>query len=102
MNVKDLFREVKYPIELFDSNGNKIYWENSTYDWFKREFDSNGNKIYYEGSSGYWAKREYDADGNEIYVENRSGVQLDKRKPTEMSIKELEEKLGIKNLKVTK
>ena len=28
--------------------------------------DSNGNLIYYENSTGFWAKREYDADGKEI------------------------------------
>lgn len=35
------------PIELFDSNGNEIYYEGSLF-WIKREFDSNNNQIYFE------------------------------------------------------
>ena len=37
---------------LYDSNGNKIYHEQSNGFWSKQEFDSNGNKIYYENSDG--------------------------------------------------
>ena len=29
MKVKDLFREVKYPIKLYNEQGQKIYYENS-------------------------------------------------------------------------
>ncbi|MBC8147049.1 MAG: hypothetical protein H8E98_03590 [Bacteroidetes bacterium] len=52
MKIKELFREVKFPIYLYDKNGNQIYFENSDGYWEKREYDSNGNKIYFENSNG--------------------------------------------------
>ena len=42
-------------------------------------YDSNGNKIYYEGSDGYWSKREYDSNGNQIYRESSNGTIIDNR-----------------------
>ena len=42
-------------------------------------YDSNGNKIYYEGSDGYWSKREYDSNGNQIYHESSNGTIIDNR-----------------------
>ena len=66
--------------QMFNSNGNEIYFEESTGFWGKKEYDSNGNKIYFENSDGYWSKREYDSNGNEIYLEASSmGVVFDKR-----------------------
>ena len=46
LNVKE------FPFEIKDSNGNKIYYENSEGYWIKREFDSNGTEIYFEDSIG--------------------------------------------------
>jgi hypothetical protein len=51
----------KGSLYLYDSNGNKIYYEDSDGYWEKREYDSKGNQIYYEDSDGFWIKR---ADGN--------------------------------------
>ena len=65
--------DVKFPIELFDSKGNKTYWEDSTGFWSKREFNSNGKCTYYEDSTGYCSKSEYDTNGNEKYYENSDG-----------------------------
>ena len=42
-------------------------------------YDSNGNKIYFEDSNGYWVKQEFDANGNRIYYENSMGTIIDKR-----------------------
>jgi hypothetical protein len=39
----------------------------------KQEFDTNGNRIYYEDSYGYWVKRDYDSNGNLIYYETSNG-----------------------------
>jgi hypothetical protein len=85
---------------LYDSNGNIIYYENSTGFWVKREYNDNGNEIYYERSDGYWEKqefdvngkviyfedseeywykRDYDAKGNRIYFEDSNGYIVDKR-----------------------
>jgi len=110
----------------YDKNNNEIYFENSECDWGKKEYDSNNNVIYYEHSKGYWekkeydnnnnnntiyyensngdwSKREYDSNNNEIYFENSDdGVIIDKRPKTEFTIKEIEEKLGIKNIKIVK
>ncbi len=71
---------------LFDSNGNKIYYETSDGYWEKRGFDSlDGNIIYFEDSDGFWAKREYDSNGNGIYYENSNGgVRYDNR-PTPLA-----------------
>jgi len=70
-NGKEL--DVKFPIELFDSNGKCTYSENSKGYWIKREFDSNGNRTYYEDSTGYWIKSEFDSNGNNTYHEYSSG-----------------------------
>ena len=58
---------------LYDSNGNRMYYENSIGFWYKREYDSGGKVVYYEDSGGYWRKGEYDSNGNEIYCENSEG-----------------------------
>ena len=63
----------------YDTNGNEIYYENSSGDWSKWEYDTNGNIIYYENSNGYWSKWEYDTNGNEIYFEDSDGVIEDNR-----------------------
>jgi hypothetical protein len=58
----------------YNSNGNEIYHESSTGYWSKYECDANGNQIYYENSEGYWNKSEFDTDGNKIYYEDSDGV----------------------------
>ena len=42
-------------------------------------YDSNGNKTYYENSDGFWSKREYDSNGKRIYFENSTGTVSDNR-----------------------
>jgi hypothetical protein len=63
----------------YDSNNNKIYYENSTGFWSKREYDTNGNEIYYETSNVYWWKQEFDSNGNRIYYEDSTGYIEDNR-----------------------
>ena len=63
----------------YDSNGNQIYHESSDEYWKKIEYDSNGNRIYHESSDGYWSKREYDSNGNQIYRESSNGTIIDNR-----------------------
>ena len=46
LNIKE------FPFVVKDKNGNVIYHENSSGDWYKREYDSKGNQIYYENSDG--------------------------------------------------
>jgi hypothetical protein len=46
--------------------------------------DSEGNRIYLEDSNGYWAKYEYDSEGKEIYWENSYGTIVDNRPKTEI------------------
>ena len=45
----------------------------------ERVYDSNGNRIYYEDSDGGWVKSEYDTNGNSIYYEDSDGVIEDNR-----------------------
>lgn len=78
LNVK------KFPFEIKDEKGNRIYHELSTGFWHKLEYDSEGNKIYSESSLGYWSKREFDSEGNEIYYENSNGIIVDKRPKPEL------------------
>ena len=56
-----------------DTNGNKIYYEESNGYWVKYEYDNQGNIIYSEYSDGYWVKYEYDNQGNIIYSEYSDG-----------------------------
>ena len=74
MTLKKLLKNQEFPKELFDKNGNLIYWENSNGDLVKSEFDSNNNEIYYENSDGLWSKREYDSNNNRIYCEDSDGT----------------------------
>ena len=72
--IKGLFREVKYPIDLYDSNGNMIYWQDITGYWQKSEYDEQGNEIYFENSNGFWCQSEYDDKGVQHYYENCRGM----------------------------
>jgi hypothetical protein len=71
--------ETNGELEIWDKNGNRIYWENSNRDWLKWEHDSKGNTIYFESSSGFWEKMEYDSEGNQTYYENSYGRIIDER-----------------------
>lgn len=125
MEIKDLFRKetLKYPIEIYDSQGNKIYHEKSNGYWAKREFDSQGNEIYFENLRGFWYKNEYDSQGNkiyfedsdglwvkrecdsqgtEIYYENSRGEIRDNRSVKEYTIEQIEKIIGEKNIKIVK
>ena len=90
--------------ELFDQNGNEIYYENSNGYWEKYEYDSNRSLIYHENSKGYWTKREYDSNGNQIYSETSEGKIVDNRPKTEITMDQIAEKFGIpvSNLKIKK
>ena len=70
-NGKEL--DIEYPIELKDSKGNEIYYEDWNGFWYKREYDSKGNEIYFETSNGFWHKQEFDSNSNEIYFEDSNG-----------------------------
>ena len=63
----------------YDENGNMIYYEFSDGFWIKSKYDENGNEIYFENSEGYWTKYEYDNNHNEIYYETSDGEIEDKR-----------------------
>ena len=99
LNVKD------FPFVIKDKNANYIYYENSNGHGYRQEFDKDSNRTYYESldgdSGGFWTKREYDKNGNEIYFENSDGTIID-RKPKELTLKEIADKIGIdvKNLKI--
>ena len=80
MNLAEKFNHdfKKGNFKLFDSNGNKIYYENSNEYWFKKEFDSNGKTSYYVDSTGYWVKTEFDSKGNQIFFEDSKGFWSEK------------------------
>ena len=43
------------------------------------KYNSNGNKLYYENSDGIWWKKEYDSYSNIIYFESSTGIIYDDR-----------------------
>ena len=66
--------KIKYfPLEIYDSRHNRVYYEEATGYWRKYEYDSEGNVTYYEESTGFWHKYEYNLEGREIYFENSNG-----------------------------
>ena len=78
---------IEFPFEIKDSNGNRIYYENSDGNWTKSEYNSKGNLIYFEDNKGYWTKREYNSNNNEIYYENSKGkIFLSRNKAIEIEI----------------
>jgi hypothetical protein len=44
--------EINGNLEIKDKRGNYVYHEHSDGYWVKREFDSQGNQIYFENSTG--------------------------------------------------
>ena len=54
---------------IYDDNGNNIYYEDPDGEWEKREYDDKGNRAYIEDSDGFWEKSEYDKYGNQITFE---------------------------------
>ena len=123
VKVEGLFREVTYPIELFDKNGNQIYSKNSEgYSWinefdkngkeiyFKNsegfswisEYDKNGNQIYFRNSDGFSCIREFDENSNEIYYKDSNGIIIDNRPKTKYTVRELEKLIGINNIEIIK
>ena len=90
INMKEMYglRPDEYPLVLskvfnqpvtirnnrvYNTDGKRIYYENSNGYWAKREYDANGNEIYYETSNLFWRKSEYDTNGNLIYSKNSNG-----------------------------
>ena len=69
----------KGSLNLFDTNGNLTYFEDSNGFWVKREFDSNGKETYHEDSNEYWSKGEFNSNGNQTYYENSKGIIRDNR-----------------------
>ena len=67
------FGKVLYPFMMYDSKGNRTYYEDGDGYWFKAEYNSQDKETYFEDSNGYWLKREYDSKGNMTYVENSNG-----------------------------
>ena len=59
--------------EVVDSNGNRIYFEESRGEWEEYKYDENGNNISYENSEGEWSKREYDSNNNLIFTKQIGG-----------------------------
>jgi hypothetical protein len=77
LNIKE------FPFVIKDSQGKRIYYEDSDGFWCKIEYDSQGREIYRENSNWCWGKIEYDSNGNEIRYENIYGIITVKRpKPT--------------------
>jgi hypothetical protein len=77
----------------YDSNGNKLTYEDSNGDWSKYTYNSKGNELTNEDSNGYWRKRTYDSNGNILTFENSYGEKRGFDIP-EYTMEELATKLG--------
>ena len=66
-------------------------------------YDNRLDKLYYEDRTGYWCKREFDDDGNQIYYEDSNGRIVNDRPKAvpEYTMEELTVKLG-HNFKIKK
>jgi hypothetical protein len=84
MTIAKQLKIKEFPFEIKDSEGNRIYLEDSNGYWAKYEYDSEGKEIYWEASNGFWVKRKWDSKGNRIYYENSKGTIIDKRLKTEI------------------
>ena len=78
LNVK------RFPFEIKDSNGKRIYREESNGGWVRHEYDSSNREILLENFAGDWIKKEYDSEGNQIYYESSYGTIIDNRPKTEI------------------
>ena len=87
----------KFPFEIKDEKGKKIYYEDSNGYWAKYQYDEKGNKIYLEYSTGYWKKSQYDEKGNRVYFENSTGCIVDTRpkQTVEITLDEIAKKFNI-------
>ncbi len=90
MNAKN------FPFEMFDKNGNQIYYEDVHGYWVKYQYKHNNQPISFANSKGVWYKIEYDLNNNEIYYESSTGTIRDNRpkQVREVSMAEVEEAFG--------
>lgn len=80
-SIGNIIHKKHFLLIILDSNKNQIYYEDEKADiwWVKQQFDSNDNKIYYENSDEFWSKLQYDSNGKRIYYENSDGYIEDNR-----------------------
>ena len=77
LDIKNYKIKNKY-INFYDTNDNKIYYEDSSGYWIKRGYDADGNFIYREDSDGDWEKRKYDINGELVYEEHSNGYKYER------------------------
>ena len=87
----------KFPFIIKDEKGNRIYYENSTGFWQKRQYDEKGNEVYLEDSKGYWGKCQFDEKNNLVYHEDSNGNIVDNRpkQTVEITLDEIAKKFNI-------
>ena len=85
---------------IYDSNENRLTYENSDGVWTKSTYDSSGNQLTYKDSYGSWWKSTFDLNGNQLTYENSDGVKKGFDIP-EFTMEQLIEKIG-HNFKIIK
>ena len=73
LGVFDLFSKPKFPIELYDSNGNQVFRAVSEVKWEITNFDSFDLPVLFKDSSGFWEKYERDIYGRNTYYADSLG-----------------------------
>ncbi len=60
MTVGQLLKTKKFPLYLYDSFDNLVYYETSNGWWYREEYDENNKCIEYENSYGHLNNAETD------------------------------------------
>ena len=56
---EDRMGKVDGTLELFNAAGERVYYENFTGYWARREYNEADQEVYVQTCTGYWQKCEY-------------------------------------------
>ena len=93
ITIAKLFGTKEFPLNLYDEQGNKLYYENADGYWWKSMYI--GNEEYHENADGYWYKQMYDEQGNIVYYENSEGEIQDIRIKLELTLEDIAAKFNV-------
>jgi hypothetical protein len=76
MTIANQLSVTKFPFVILDTNGQKIYEENSDGTWIKRVYSPEGWQTNYEESTGYWESLRYYPNGIIRFRKTSAGDQF--------------------------
>ena len=72
--IAEIIHLNKFPLNIIDSNGNTLYYEEDCGYWSMYRYNFNGRETLWRRSNGYWIKREYNDNGEACYFEASDGT----------------------------